>query len=215
MATDMDTVPIEQLFPRRQAESGGICRTGCFSGSVGGLSSQTSRPDSRIPRPETSIDQRPEPGRRQTWDLLKHRTGWRPCVACHESANRSQRQVRQKNNSTVVTAENRLSREIRPRCCEFWPVFHCRLTLDPRLPDQSMGCGLQQSNRSLTHGFRKSGGHGAEASAGSGCAFGQHCGSAGAASRSRMCSPTRSALAMMVSAGFTAPLDGKKLESTT
>src|SRR5439155_20443981 len=33
--------------------------------------------------------------------------------------------------------------------------------------------------------------------------------------RSRMWSPTRSALAMMVRAGFTAPLDGKKLPSTT
>src|SRR5947208_3092207 len=33
--------------------------------------------------------------------------------------------------------------------------------------------------------------------------------------RSRMWSPTRSALAMIVSAGFTAPLDGKKLPSTT
>ena len=33
--------------------------------------------------------------------------------------------------------------------------------------------------------------------------------------RSRMWSPTRSALAMMVRAGFTAPLEGKKLPSTT
>ena len=36
-----------------------------------------------------------------------------------------------------------------------------------------------------------------------------------APSRSRRWSPTRSALAMIVSAGFTAPLDGKKLPSTT
>ena len=33
--------------------------------------------------------------------------------------------------------------------------------------------------------------------------------------RSRMCSPTRRALAMAVSAGFTAPMLGKKLVSTT
>ena len=35
------------------------------------------------------------------------------------------------------------------------------------------------------------------------------------ARRSARCCPTRSALAMMVSVGFTAPIDGKKLESTT
>ena len=41
---------------------------------------------------------------------------------------------------------------------------------------------------------------------------GAHC---QATSRSRMRSPTRSALAMMVSVGFTAPMEGKKLASVT
>ena len=40
----------------------------------------------------------------------------------------------------------------------------------------------------------------------------QHCGQP---SRSMRCSPTRRALAMIVRVGFTAPIDGKKLESTT
>ncbi len=35
------------------------------------------------------------------------------------------------------------------------------------------------------------------------------------ATRSVRCWPTRRALAMIVSVGFTAPIDGKKLESTT